>query len=103
MKFTYYVNNYLDEIVSNEYYILIIIEDLIRYFKFKIVYDTLLNDIRTIKMHNDINDNIVINSQIISYMNEQFTQFNNVSFIANNSCKKIWKFYGKYYQVKKLD
>lgn len=104
---------YLNNVSSIEYYILIVVEDLIRHFNFKICEDKMHNDIRTIKLSNILDTHtIIINSIIISQYNQPLAQSNEIvvnvrdyEYAYNhdhdydhNHCKMLFSFFGKYYK-----
>ena len=101
MKDLYDIQQYLDEIVSKEYYILIIIEDIVKYFKFQIISDIVANDIRSIKLSNYRGDTITIKSKIISHVNQPYCQFNKICLQIYGENDNIWEIFGKCYKSKK--
>ena len=73
------IQDYIDDMVSKKYYIITIIDDLLLHYNFIINSDSIINDVRTINLKK--NDNIIIiESKIISYMNEEYTQRNAINF-----------------------
>lgn len=98
----YDVEKYLDDVISDEYYISIIVEDIIKYFKYRIISDTILNDVRTIKLSNFDDNIITIKSTIVSFINQPFCQLNKIYLDSyNGNSRKIWNSYGKCYKSKK--
>ena len=75
-----YINNYLNYIISKNYYVISIIEDLILYFDFNIIIDNVKNDIRFIELVNHKKDKIIIFSEIVSFYNEIYTQYNKLCY-----------------------
>ena len=66
------IKKYIEEMILHEYYISLIIDDLIRYFNFTITEDTIFNDIRTINLINNSGCSITIISKIISFYSEKY-------------------------------
>ena len=87
------IKKYLEEMIPNKYYISLILDDLIRYFNFIIIEDTLFNDLRTINLTNNNGCSITITSKIISYINEKFTQYNKITYRTSNDYID-WEYFG---------
>lgn len=100
----YYIEEYLNGIVLNNYFIIIIIEDLYRYFNFTIIDDNIFNDIRTVILtNNQQNEKIIITSKIVSYIYEKYTQSNKIIWKKAQDNKILtWEFYGYCYKKNKL-
>lgn len=99
------INNlelYLHNMKKNEYYILNIIDDLINLYEFKIIYDYLENDVRTIKLINLFEDVILINSYVTSKYGQNYTEYNKLFFkskFENNNIDLKIDFFGKKYKM----
>lgn len=100
MNYTEDLKKYLCNISTNEYYNIIVIEDLVRYFGFSISDDNCKYDIRTIKLSNAFSDTIVISATIISFYDEPYVQSNNLMLENVNTKRIFFHFFGKYYKRK---
>ena len=87
------IEKYIEEMIPNKYYISIIIDDLIKYFNFIIIDDILFNDLRTINLKNNNGCIITINSKIISYFGETFTQSNKIIYKKAISNYISWEYF----------
>ena len=92
------VIEHINYMVSKNYYLLLILEDLETYFKFKIYKDISINDVRNIILYNNKNEQITINSKIISYNSEHFSQFNKILFLNINKKEINWSYIGNCYK-----
>lgn len=90
---------YIEEMIPNEYYIIIIIEDLMRYFNFQTIEDKIFSDVRTVTLKNNNSVTIMINSKIISYLGEKYSQYNKITY-KSNSINCVWEYIGKCYKKK---
>lgn len=97
-KYSFDLDEYLYNAIACEYYVMIVIEDLIRYFNFAIVFDKVNKDIRTIQMINIFNHDISIASATISNYDQVYTQFNKIQISVNNNITSTYEFYGKCYK-----
>lgn len=99
----YNILDCIKNIIKYEYYVTILIEDIIMYYNYNIYEDYVQNDIRTIVLKNHKKDKIIINSIIISFSGsgEKFKQQNKIHFIENNNKKYEWNYIGKCYKSNK--
>lgn len=98
----YDVKKYIEEMIFSNYYIILIIEDLITYFDFFIYSDHANNDIRTILMKNlNSDENISIKSCIVSYLNDNYIQYNEIDYFDKTNTSYVYKYYGNCHRTKK--
>ncbi len=91
---------FIEEMISKKYFIVMIIEDLIRYFNFNVISDQIKNDIRTLQMKNKYGISITINSKIISNICEKFSQYNLIN-LKSNTDELSWEYVGNCYRTNK--
>ncbi len=84
----YTVQKFIEEMIENNYYLELILEDLELYFKFSIQSDTLLKDTRTIQLSNN-NEIIIINSKIISQIGENYSKLIKITWNYKDKFKKF--------------
>ena len=92
----YNLKKYIEEMIFCCYYITLIIEDLINYYGFIIHSDKIIHDIRTVTMKNYYkNEFITVKSNVISYFDDKYKQYNEIYYIDKTNNEWIYKYIGK--------
>ena len=93
----YDIEEYLNNIITKNYYNVIIIHEIIKYFNFIIIEDILYNDHRNIKLINKKNNyKIKINIKFISTKQQKFVEKTKLTLINNNN-ETEFNFFGLKY------
>lgn len=98
----YSIEDYLLFVQNNNYFILILLEDIIIYFNFKVISDNICNDIRYIKLTNSNHGEITIICEFILLKNINRVEKNKITFVNKSNIKKNYEYYGFLYKSNKL-
>jgi hypothetical protein len=97
----YDIKEYIEQMINYNYYIILIIEDLINYYGFVISSDSVSHDIRTILMKNNIRyETVTIKSIIVSHLDENFTQYNEIIYKNKMNNELNYKYFGNCHKKK---
>ena len=98
------VKSFIDYMCKNNYYIIMIVEDLINYYNFDVVQDIVYKDVRNIELSNSKYGIMIIQSKIIS--SNPHIQYNKITYkkyssdFLNFTTNNNWTYYGKCYTKK---
>jgi hypothetical protein len=98
------IKSFIDYMIENNYYIIMIVDDLMHYYDFNITSDNVFKDIRTIELTHDDYEVIIIQSKIIS--THPHVQHNKITYkkFSSNFFSIVtsfeWDYCGKCYKKK---